>query len=198
MTTTKTILTMAVIAALPFRATAENISGAMYTAPATADTNHPAPTTSAGPLYGRVNIDTADQEHIATTAYVKGAYNSAIAAVNKVNDTLSSLNSFVNNDIEDEIAGKQDMLVDMQGLEMSGEVADANFFINRLDNPSGLAGYLVTADGAAAGILTVRDAMDSRIDGLSDDLDAQRVTIYTTWDDDSANATTQVALSTAQ
>ena len=86
MTTTKTILTMAVIAALPFRATAENISGAMYTAPATADTNHPAPTTSAGPLYGRVNIDTADQEHIATTAYVKGAYNSAIAGINKVND----------------------------------------------------------------------------------------------------------------
>ena len=84
MTTTKTILTMAVIAALPFGAMAENISGAMYNAPATADTNHPAPTTQADAPYGRANIDTADQEHIATTAYVKGAYNSAIAAVNSV------------------------------------------------------------------------------------------------------------------
>ena len=84
MTTTKTLLTMAVSAALPFGAMAENISGAMYNAPATADTNHPAPTTQADAPYGRANIDTADQEHIATTAYVKGAYNSAIAAVNSV------------------------------------------------------------------------------------------------------------------
>ena len=85
---TKTILTMAIIAALPFAATAENISGAMYTAPATADTNHPAPTTQANAPYGRANIDTADQEHIATTAYVKGAYNSAIAGINSKQDTI--------------------------------------------------------------------------------------------------------------
>ena len=80
----KKLLSIAVIAALPFGANAENISGAMYAAPTRADTNHPAPTTNAYAPYGRIDIDTADQDHVASTAYVKGAYNSAIAAINKV------------------------------------------------------------------------------------------------------------------
>ena len=93
----KKLLSIAVIAALPFGANAENISGAMYAAPTRADTNHPAPTTNAYAPYGRIDIDTADQDHIATTAYVKGAYNSAIAAVNNVANTVD---------------GKQNQLVD--------------------------------------------------------------------------------------
>ena len=84
---TKKLLSIAVIATLPFAVHAGNISGAMYIAPSASDNNHPAPTANAAPPYGRIDIDTADQEHIATTAYVKGAYNSAIAAVNKVNST---------------------------------------------------------------------------------------------------------------
>ena len=88
MRTTKTLLTIAVITTLPFGAMAENISGAMYTAPIAANNDHPAPTTNATAPYGRIDIDTADQDHIASTAYVKGAYNSAIAAVNKTKNYL--------------------------------------------------------------------------------------------------------------
>ena len=50
----------------------------------------PAPTTSAEAPYGRVNIDTVNQNHIATTAYVKGAYNSAITGVNKLDSKTDS------------------------------------------------------------------------------------------------------------
>ena len=90
---TKNIILSAIIATLPFAAWAENISGAMYTAPVHYDNNHPAPTTNAIAPFGRVNIDTDDQSHVATTAYVKGAYNSAIAAVNSAlrNDSTGDI-----------------------------------------------------------------------------------------------------------
>ncbi len=80
----KIILPIAIIASLPFVANAENISGAMYAAPVHETQQTPAPTTNSYSPFGRVNIDTDDQDHIATTAYVKGAYNSAIAAVNSM------------------------------------------------------------------------------------------------------------------
>ena len=86
----KKILLLLVIAILPLKVLAENISGAMYVAPASTTQQTPAPTTDAEPYYGRVNIDTDDQSHAASTAYVKGAYNSAIAAVNKAFDKVSS------------------------------------------------------------------------------------------------------------
>ena len=176
MRTTKPLLTLAIIAALPFAATAENISGAMYTAPATADTNHPAPTTQANASYGRINIDTADQEHIATTAYVKGAYNSAIAAVNKVavgvgekQDVLTTVNSdeSIQPFVIDE-AYMLDILQAVSDIDMFGE---------------GISTYddmLITAKGAAAGITGY--------------VNSKGVEIYTTWDDD--DATTDVALKT--
>ena len=96
---TKTILSIAILATLPLTAMAENISGAMYVAPATATQNTPAPTTNASGPYGRINIDTTDKDHIASTAYVKGAYNSAIAAVNSKQDAL------YNDTTDDQIIG---------------------------------------------------------------------------------------------
>ena len=133
--TTKTILTMAIIAALPIAAHAENISGAMYTAPATVDTNHPAPTTNDSAPYGRVNIDTADQEHIATTAYVKGAYNSAIAAVNKLNEEKSA--RLINS--------SADVLVDHDVMNAAG-------FIDLIADDDLYEDTIVSAAAVAAGI----------------------------------------------
>ena len=127
----KSLLTFVIIAALPFGAMAENISGAMYTAPATADTNHPAPTTQANAPYGRANIDTADQEHIATTAYVKGAYNSAIAAVNKVNDN------------------KQDNLFNPSAGLVSSTVFDTDEFLDLMVGDYGYDGEERIISGAA-------------------------------------------------
>ncbi len=134
----KTLLSIAIIAALPFGARAENISGAMYTAPARYDTNHPAPTTDAYAPYGRIDIDTADQEHIATTAYVKGAYNSAIAAVNKVGGY------------------KQDRLYNIDADEYIAEVDGTSTMFAMLAEGDGSSDALLSADAIIAGILSQR------------------------------------------
>ena len=174
MKTKSTLLSIAIIAALPFTANAENISGDMYVAPQEADANHPAPTTNTdvGAHFGRINIDVADQEHVATTAYVKGAYNSAIAAVNAISDA------------------KQDLLYNNQtGAVMSGgawgtEVVDD--MLSDMDAGTMLQGTLSMLDTgyiSAAGVLT----------GIK----SQRVKIYTTWGNDTSAATAEVPFVTA-
>ena len=208
MTTTKTILTLAVIAALPFAARAENISGAMYTAPAAADTNHPAPTTQAGAPFGRIDIDTADQEHIATTAYVKGAYNSAIAAVNNVANLADTKQVKLTNAYDDDISSEVlSTSTDMDGdfIELGGVIStmDDNEFDNVYSAMSDDLGILDEQLMTAGAVLQlVHGATSSIRIGLPDNIDERieekRVTIYTTWNDDSASATTQVELSTAQ
>ena len=153
----KRILSIAIIAALPFGAMAENISGAMYTAPSAANTNHPAPTTNAYAPYGRIDVDTADQDHIATTAYVKGAYNSAIAAVNKVAD-----------DRQPKLYG------DMNSgtIYISDEVRTAEDIIDRLnltgEDIAPEQDMLITSGAVLVGIKS------------------QRAEVWTTWDDDTA------------
>ena len=180
---TKTLLSIAIIAALPFMANAENISGNMYTAPTSATQQNPAPTTSAEAPYGRVNIDTADQNHIATTAYVKGAYNSAIAAVNKSVDYLTEIS-----------LEKQDILLSSLGEDVASGLTDYS-------NVRDLVGYLMSGDDEVLTdneLLRLIPSVPAVAGMVKEGIDTQRVTIYTTWDDDSANATTQVALSTAQ
>lgn len=171
---TKTILPIAIMLSLPLMANAANISGDMYTAPAAADTNHPAPTTNVPAPYGRANIDTTDQEHIATTAYVKGAYNSAIAAVNKVNNEKVSFDTF-----ESTMQGFDDHIGLIQGdiQNIQENKVDAEYVGGAIDNIA----------------TSIYDSLDS----LGGYLNSKRVTIYTTWNDDSANATTKVTLSTA-
>ena len=138
---------------MPFGAWAENISGDMYTAPLEADTNHPAPTAGDGP-YGRINIDTTDQEHIATTAYVKGAYNSAIAAsnqlfghINNIYDSVDTLNT------------------NMQTI--TGDV------LNMVDER--LADVAVAEDV---------ENLQNSLHELGTTISNKRVEIYTTWDND--------------
>ena len=147
------------MAALPLNVMAANISGAMYTAPSAANNDHPAPTTQAAAPFGRIDIDTADQDHIATTAYVKGAYNSAIAAVNKVNSEKQD--KF--NGVYDKNAGQQ-IVGDYFGASNYGELE--SFFDSLSDNT------VLTTDGTIAAI--------------GEAVNLQRVLVYTTWDDDSA------------
>ncbi len=217
---TKTLISLAVIAALPITAMAENISGAMYTAPSAADNNHPAPTTQAYAPYGRIDIDTADQEHIATTAYVKGAYNSAIAAVNKVRDEMRDGEYNLRSTLEEGMDAKQDKLT---GLESQDAISTMVF-----DDDSGVGtallqayneeyaamrediGRVLQADSdnpdnalisAGAVFDIVRDAgtvlqgnintVQSSVTNVQTALNNKRVEIYTTWNND--NAKTQVA-----
>ena len=155
---TKKLLSIAIIAALPMVAHAQNISGAMYTAPSAANNDHPAPTTNANAPFGRIDIDTTDQDHIASTAYVKGAYNSAIAAVNKVKTELTS-------SAQSRLHGYDD---GDQIVDIDSELYSAEEFIESIidDDIERLTGSLITAYGVAVG------------------LQSQRAEVYTNWDDD--------------
>ncbi len=171
---TKFLLPFAIIAALPFAANATNISGDMYVAPQIADENHPAPYEDIGSdtTFGRVNIDTADQGHIATTAYVKGAYNTAIAAVNEM------------------VIGKQDKLYNGNtGAEVNGVFGAAVIgdTLHDADMGSISNSWRSYLEASLPSTMAVVDGIKS-----------QRVRIYTTWDDDTATATTLVPFETAQ
>ncbi len=165
----KRIASIAIIAALPFTATAENISGDMYVAPEYYSNDRPAPTTNNAAPYGRINIDIDDQSHIATTAYVKGAYNSAIAGVNRIAEDLR--NRLINMDTRDSI--DSDVYSSRQFDDMMQEIGDNGSSTIDVFGDSDVE--LVTAKGVAAGIQTY--------------VSGRGVEIYTTWDD---NDTTTV------
>ncbi len=87
MRTMKPLLTLAIIAALPC------VSMADYTynyvsSPALVPQNGTVTMASYNGPYTTATITNADAEHIATTAYVKGAYNDTIAGLNQKQDLL--------------------------------------------------------------------------------------------------------------
>ncbi len=82
----KRIFLSAIIAALPFTANATQTIVTAQTPAAVGSDGTVSMAATSGP-YQTATIGEHDDEHIATTAYVKGAYNDAIAAVNKVNDS---------------------------------------------------------------------------------------------------------------
>ena len=166
---TKTILTLAVIAALPCVARGSyQYVNTLRPEQVADDGIAPAKRAGFNGPYVTAEPTVADETHIATTAYVKGAYNDAIAAVNMLDMRTTDLER-----------GKQDTLYVWDPEEDDNVDIDLRVY-SSLDDADDGFGFLV--DGL----------------GIKNALDAQRVTIYTTWDDDSSNATTQVALSTAQ
>ena len=91
---TTTILSLAILATLPFAANATDPIG-----PAAVPSNGTAVVATANPPYQTVTVGANDNSHIASTAYVKGAYNDAIAAVNRVAGQLGSDMSVLNAEI---------------------------------------------------------------------------------------------------
>lgn len=128
------------------------------------------------PYYKKIEISNDDAEHIATTAYVKGAYNDTLAAINQV--VFVSGNAY------------QPML---QKQSPQGEV------------PLGL-NYVVGKQIFMEDYTTYRDdaindyAWDESLvtaAAVAKLVNMQRVKIYTTWDDDRDSATTEVSFITA-
>jgi hypothetical protein len=221
---TKTILSIAIMAALPFGAHADPVG------PAAVPANGTAVVATANAPYVTQTPTAADATHIASTAYVKGAYNDAIAAVNKVNSELISELISVNNQVistTSNVALKQDQLVSENNNAMYNKVlaggnnsvlGEALMNVNNndyaalkediarqlsdgeTDNPD----EILISTGATLQI--VRDAgryLDGRIDtvqssvsGVQTALNNKRVEIYTTWEND--NAKQQVAFVNAQ
>ena len=160
--TTKIPLLFAIIATLPFEVWADVHIGPI----GNMMTNDNPVIATDFPYYATVDIDSHDDEHIASTAYVKGAYNDTIAAMNKLNAYTQPQMFVLDPDTGDEVP---------VGSLVSSSIDQGDFT------------DLITVVGVA-----------NAIDEVNDTIASKRVTIYTTWDDDSANATTQVELSTAQ
>ena len=81
------LLSLLLIAVLPFTAYAVG--------PASDESDNPVIADDGAP-YVTTTITDNDRGHIATTAYVKGAYNDTIAAVNAVNDMVERISDNLN------------------------------------------------------------------------------------------------------
>jgi len=102
-----------------------------------------------------VEITNADRNHIASTAYVKGAYNATMNAVD----------------------GKQNQLVVAQGVDAeTGDPIGPNVVgaIATLNGRAGVGGFVGTNYVYPAGYLISAQAVDTA-------MRSQRVKVYTTW-----------------
>ncbi len=89
---TTTLILSAIIATLPFTAMAYDLH--TVNTPAAVPDNGTV-TVSIGDYYQLTDIGEHDDEHIATTAYVKGAYNDTIAAINWVSGRLGGVSELL-------------------------------------------------------------------------------------------------------
>ena len=115
--------------------------------------------------YATATVEHGDTTNVVSASYVKGAYNDAISAINKVAERIEGLSDYVNGDIEDEIAEKQDKLtVREEDTEISNEVIggqEFGYIMGALAANVGLGGIddyeisenLVNARGVADGII---------------------------------------------
>ena len=140
---TKKLLSIAIIAALPFGATAD------YTY---VSQNTPAPVANNGTVtrayngpYQTITPGADDDKHIASTKYVIGAYNDTIAAINRVNELLNYRQvKFYDNDTE---------------TAVESDLYDAdNFVRNMAAGPSleDFGGIIASAYAVASGIKSQR------------------------------------------
>ena len=195
-----TLLSIAIIVALPFAANA--------TGPAQYSGNSPVMASTTGP-YQTATIGEHDDEHIATTAYVKGAYNDTIAAVNKVDSDkqvkIKSVNVWNGSeqDIEPKVMGSGFVGGGTALLQMGTSQERADEYTAMIYDISQQIGGGESVDlndtliSAGVVIQMMREAGDV-INGQTTAMNNKRVRIYTTWGTDTAAATTLVPFETAQ
>ena len=183
---TKKLLSIAILATLPFGAHATD--PVTPVGPSAVPANGTAVIATASAPYVTITPGADDDKHIASTKYVIGAYNDAIAAVNKVNSELST---------------KQDALVpyndtnpilsvvfDMGGLELALEdIIENGDDDNILTSLSGTMWLIDQAKNE------VTEEISEVTEEINTTIGNKRVTVYTTWEDDTDNGTTKVELS---
>ena len=138
---TKRIVLLAVMFALPITANAEYTYDTIFT-PKMVANGMVTIANSAGP-YQIATIEDNDDEHIASTAYVKGAYNDTIAAVNKIADVLkrTAFNGY-----------------DSESNEIETDLISADEFLGFIvdDDIESMKSSLMTAYGVAVGLRSQR------------------------------------------
>ena len=130
----KSLLTIAIMLALPLTANATYTYNNTNTPAAVANNGTVTMATASGP-YMTATIGDDDDEHIASTAYVKGAYNDSIAAVNKVKNELTSVNNQVSI-LNNTIGNKQDQLVTLSETNGEQPIFPLVFSKNDIDGDS--------------------------------------------------------------
>ena len=189
---TKTLLSIAIIAALPFTANATQTIVETNT-PAAVDANGTVKKAAATGPYQTATIGEHDDEHIATTAYVKGAYNDAIAAVNKVDDDkqVKLYGETTGDPISSEV-------VSVMTQEFADVVLGASYDSSTgYTIPEELNNQLVSAGAMAATMAEYTNlAKQAWLHDIAEDMatitvNDARVKIYTTWD---TNDTTGISL----
>ena len=162
-------LSLLIITVLPFTAYADDDP----VGPAHANKGEEVVATN-NPYYATAEPTVADQGHIATTAYVKGAYNDAIAAINKVNALAQEYATTAASNKQDRlfITGENNSVTNI-GSEVATHVNNTN--------------RLVTANAVNDALLLVQQ-------GIMENLANKRVEIYTTW---GGNGTAEVAFVSA-
>ena len=187
---TKQILSLAVIATLPLSVHADPTVG-----PAAVPTNGTPVVATASAPYVTQTPTADDATHIASTAYVKGAYNDAIAAVNKVNsekqDKLMNMEStphVISNNVVSSAT------VDTVGTLFSGDPGAVAVAAEAISSVTGTAAdnTLVTTGAVFklindAATTISNDTLDNTLDAI---VSSERIVaaVYTTWEDDNAKA----------
>ena len=117
---TKKLLSIAIMLALPLGANA-GYTYVSQSTPAKVPSNGTVIWASHGGPYVTATIEADDDEHIASTAYVKGAYNDTIAGLNNKQDLL--INSLTDDVISDAVVGALDFVEELAGdiSAISGE-----------------------------------------------------------------------------
>ncbi len=161
----KTLLPLAIIAILPFGARATDWVEHNRT-------YHYVDSPQKVPLYGTVNvaylgpyqstnITNDDAGHIATTAYVKGAYNDAIAAINSIDGTKQS-----------------QMIVIDTATDEEFNVTNVVDCFDQVDGP----GFLINAEGVEREIDNKINSKRVEIYTTWDDNDTTEVSLITASD----------------
>ena len=176
---TKRIVLIAIIATLPFAA---NATDPVHIGPVGDLNIREVAVATDEPFYTTVEPTAADETHIATTAYVKGAYNDAIAAVNRLaNDKLNVLDlaDFDNGAINP----LRERIDALESADFGGQIVAA------IDN------VMAQVDPGFTNAFNAIDGLGQDISNVNTALGNKRVDIYTTWD---TNDTTQVELTTVR
>ncbi len=161
MTTKQLLLTLTMIASSTFAANADPVTPV---GPSAVPANGTAVVATAPAPYVTITPTAADETHIATTAYVKGAYNDAIAAVNK-------LDSDKQGKIINDETGRA--MENMALGSVAGDDIVREVFLNDNLQTNLLSRFLVAGDGLSGAVKAVKDYIA-----------AQQVAVYTTWDSD--------------
>ncbi len=159
----KKLLNISVIAALAILPMAANATDYSVTDPTAAD---PATAATTGPGWALAQTAATDNTNLATAGYVKGAYNQAMKAINKVAATADTAVQSVTTG-----ATAGTISVDGTDVAVNGVLTDASAFATAAQGALADSAVQSVTTGATAGTISV-DGTDVAVNGVLTDASA--------------------------